>query len=725
MQKSLDDSIKILPGIGNKRAELFSSIGIRTVKDLLFYFPHKHLDRTRIIDSSKLAFYLSTGFDGEVTLIGKVESKELVRYGNKKIFKVTLKDEKGYFDLVWFNGIDYLQNKYNEKEIYAISGKPTLTRYNHIQFAHPDFDKIDTNESKDFLHTGKIIPFYKIPDVLRKNYIGEFSLRKLMSNVVFNYSDLIKEFYSESFLQENNLIDLNSCIKNIHFPVDNLTLNKSLFRIKFDELFFLELILAERKYSLKRKITGNMFVIKAEIIKKFLNSLPFELTKAQLKVLSEIRKDFESGKPMNRLLQGDVGSGKTVVAAICALISSSNNFQSVIVAPTEILAIQHYKLIYQYLSQFNSNIFLLTGGNTSKEKNMIVEKINKSNNSIIIGTHALFEENILFNNLGLVIIDEQHKFGVVQRASLIQKGKLPHVLVMSATPIPRTLSMTLYGDLDISIIDEIPKNRKPVKTFLRTEKDLEKIYKFIKDRIAKGEQAFIVYPVIEESKDANLKSAQIYYEQLSRNVFNDFKIELLHGRLNNASKENIMRDFKQKKIDILVSTTVIEVGIDIEDATIMLINNPERFGLSQLHQLRGRVGRGEKQSYCILIVDSKIKNITSDDNLFSEFASKQQIEKDKTFFRLNSFANTLNGFELAEIDLKIRGPGDILGTKQSGLPELRYAKLPDDLDILIKARDCAFNLIDSDPELSLPENTFIREKYYLLISSLNISNVIS
>ena len=725
MPISINDSIQSLPSIGLKRAEIFSSIGFKNIKDLLYYFPYKHLDRSRIIDSAKLAFYLSTGFDGEVTLVGRVASKEILYYGKKRLMKVIMKDAKGFFDLVWFNGVEYLKNKFLENETYAVSGKPVFTKYNHIQFSHPDFDKLENDETTEFLHTGKIIPYYKIPPKLRDHKLGDFSFRKLMHFVVTNYSNLVTEYLSNDIINKAGIVDLQTCINEMHFPTSLDLLNKAIYRIKFEELFFLELMVMMRKMKFNKLVTGNKFIIHPDIIKSFLAKLPFQLNKSQLKVLSEIRKDFESGRAMNRMLQGDVGSGKTIVAVICILISSSNNYQSVLTVPTEILARQHFDLINKLLFHFNKNIFLLIGGMTAKEKNKILNKINASKNSIVIGTHALFEENIIFNNLGFVAIDEQHKFGVLQRASIIKKGKSPHLLIMSATPIPRTLSMTLYGDLDVSIINELPMNRKPVKTFLRTEKELENIYAFIKQRISAGEQAFIVFPIIDESKDENLKSAQVYFEKLSKNIFNDYKVELIHGRMNSALKENIMNNFKEKKIQVLVSTTVIEVGIDIPDATVMLINNPERFGLSQLHQLRGRVGRGEKQSYCILIAKNNYAKKIDEENLFGEYLSQQQLENNKTYIRLNAFVNTQDGFELAELDLKLRGPGNIFGTEQSGMPKLKYAALPLDIELLLLAKDCVIDLLKIDPELSKPENKNIKEKLTSILLTLKSSSLIS
>ncbi|GAB4126722.1 MAG: ATP-dependent DNA helicase RecG [Ignavibacteriales bacterium] len=713
MSFSLDDSVQYLKTVGPQKTTLLNSIGIKTVKDLLFYFPYKYLDRRKIVTSDKLGEYIAAGFDGEVTLIGVVNSKECFYFGKKRMMKVVMKDEKAFFDLVWFRRIEFFQDKFNEGEFFAISGKPVLTKYNHLQFVHPDYDKLDNAEANDFLHTGRIIPVYSVPEKLRKNKMGELSIRKLVHQVVQKYASLLEDPFDQTFLSKFNLNDLTTAIANLHFPKNYDALTRAKYRMKFEELFFFELLLAIRKYKIKNILHGNSFKINAQLIKNFLAQLPFTLTKSQLSVLSEIRKDLESNKPMNRLLQGDVGSGKTIVALICMLIVSSNNMQSVFLVPTEILARQHFKNIQQYLHDLNIDVFILIGGMSNKEKDFLLTKINSKKNCIVVGTHALFEENVELNNLGLVVIDEQHKFGVVQRSKIIKKGKSPDVLIMTATPIPRTLSLTAFGDLDVSIINESPSNRKQIKTFLRSEHDLNNIYEFIKSRVEAEEQAFIVYPVIEDNDNSELKSAEKYFKELSQNVFAKFKIGLLHGRMSTEQKDEIMQNFRLKKLDILVSTTVIEVGIDIPDATIILINDAERFGLAQLHQMRGRIGRSNKQSYCILVTNKNINTKINFDYNF-EFLSNQQIQNHKTSIRLAAMEKYSDGFKLAEIDLKLRGPGDILGTKQAGIPEFIFADLTTDSAILDEARKAAFELIESDSHLHDEKNQKIKsvlEKY--------------
>ena len=495
----------------------------------------------------------------------------------------------------------------------------------------------------------------------------------------------------------------------MHFPRSVEELNEAKKRFKYEELFLLEILVALRKYFVKEKVNGISFKVKPEPIKKFLKSLPFELTKDQLKVLNEIRKDMESPKPMNRLLQGDVGSGKTIVALIAMLIAVENDYQTAIMAPTEILANQHFINISKLLKDFNINIRLLIGGQKKSQKNENLEDIELNNVDIIIGTHALLEKNVKFNNLGLVVIDEQHRFGVAQRSKLIYKSHSPDVLIMTATPIPRTLSMTVYGDLDISLIKEMPKDRKPIKTVLRGENKLDEIYKFVIEKAKEGCQTFIVYPLVEDSEKLELKSALTYYEKLTEGYLKNLRVGLLHGKLKWKEKEDIMNRFAQKEFDVLISTTVIEVGIDVPAANIIIINEAQRFGLSQLHQLRGRVGRSNVQAYCILISNIDPKYASKQFSFNFDFLSTSQIEKNKSAIRLNAMIKNESGFDLSEIDLKLRGPGDILGTKQSGFPDLKYADLISDTELIIQAKEDAFEIINDDPRLEKNKNKLIRK----------------
>lgn len=706
----LQNSVQYIKSVGPKRAESFKKIGIQSIRDLLFYFPYKHLDRSTILKTPEVVNYARNGFEGEVTILGKVIESELIRYGKKQLLKVQFKDSQGYFECVWFQGIKFFKDVFHEGDTFAISAKPVLTRYGHLQFTHPDFDKISKEETDEFINTGKIIPYYTLPKALKDKNIGDLSIRRIIRNAVENYSDLLTDTLPSEILLENSLLSLNDAVKTIHFPNSLDDLEKAFFRFKYEELFYIELLVALRKHKIKDRQKGISFIAHKEPLKEFLDNLPFELTEDQLSVLHEIRIDMESQKPMNRLLQGDVGSGKTIVALISMLISVSNGHQAVLMVPTEILADQHFKNISKLLSfNKNYNVSVLIGGQKKKERDIILQQIAEGTSQIVIGTHALFEDQIEFNKLGLVIIDEQHRFGVAQRAKLIDKGITPDVLVMTATPIPRTLSMTVYGDLDVSVILHKPKNRKDIKTYVRSENKLPEIYNFIKTKINEGQQAFIVYPLVEESEKLDLKSVLEEYEALQSTYFKEIKVGLIHGKMKWQQKEEVMLDFASKKYDVLFSTTVIEVGIDIPNANIIVINDAFRFGLSQLHQLRGRVGRGNEQAYCILIAKEGMAVKSNRLSFNFDYLSKQQIEKNKAAIRLNSMVKYTSGFDLSEIDLKLRGPGDLFGTKQSGLPELRFVDITQDSDIILKAKHDAFNLVNEDPSLNNGNNKIIKQ----------------
>jgi len=711
----LDQSVQFLKSVGPKRAESFNKIGIYTIRDILFYFPTKYLDRSTLIDSTQVYEYVINGFEGEVTVIGKVVDKEVRRFGSRQILTVKLRDNAGFFACVWFQGIKYFEKHFNEGEIYAISAKPALSKYGEVQFSHPDYDLITNDESQIFYNTGKIIPFYRVKKELKQTNIGDLGLRKIVSSTVEKYASYLPETLPEEIKIKYNLPGIVTALKNMHLPSNNEMLEKATLRFKFEEFFYIEMLVAMKKHNYAVKQTGNSLRIKTDLVSAFIKILPFSLTQAQLKVLSEIRKDMEAEKPMNRLLQGDVGSGKTIVALISMLIAVDNGYQAVLMAPTEILADQHAKSISGMLEKLNEaypdkklNVSLLIGGQKKSVKNKNLEDIELQQAEIVIGTHALFESNVVFKNLGLVIIDEQHRFGVIQRAKLQSKGNTPDVIVMTATPIPRTLSMTVYGDLDVSTINEMPKNRIPIKTYLRGENKLPDIYKFIIDKLKEGCQSFIVYPLVEESEKLELKAAETYYKDLSGTYFAGLNVGLLHGRMTWQEKEEVMMMFKEKKYDILISTTVIEVGIDIPDANIILINDAHRFGLSQLHQLRGRVGRGNQQAHCILVTNDELAAKSSYKNVNIEYLSPAQLEKYKSSIRLQAMVKYLSGFDLSEIDLKLRGPGDIFGIKQSGFPELKYGDIINDTETLVNAKEEAFSIIENDPHLTLDKNKIIR-----------------
>jgi ATP-dependent DNA helicase RecG len=613
---------------------------------------------------------------------------------------------------------------FKEGETYAISGKPQINKFHKLQFIHPDFDRLGKSESDDFLHTGKIIPFYRIPSELRKTSFGDFSIRKLIHSVVENYADLITESLPDFIINEQKLLSLRETVKNSHFPLSKEILEEARRRLKFEEMFYFECLVAIRKRIHESIVKDSTTKLDTNYANDFVKSLPFKLTNDQKKSLNEIKDDLESTKPMNRLLQGDVGSGKTIVSLITILMICKSGFQCALMAPTEILADQHFRVISKLLDGLGLQIDLLLGGQLSKKRKAILDSIKTGKTNIVIGTHALIEGNVEFGNLGLIVIDEQHRFGVLQRGTLIKKGTIPNVLIMTATPIPRTLTMTIYGDLDVSIIKEMPQNRKPIKTALRGESKLPDIYKFVIKMKEEGYQSFIVYPLVEESEKLTLKAAETYYISLKEEYLAGLSIGLVHGRMNWKEKESVMFDFLNKKFDVLVSTTVIEVGIDIPDANIIIINDAHRFGLSQLHQLRGRVGRSGKQGYCILVTEDSLANSGFASNFDLNYLSEREIEKYKTFIRLHSMVQHTSGFKLSEIDLKLRGPGDIFSTQQSGLPNLKYTDVTTDIELIEAAKSHAFKIISDDPSLRKKENSLIKNtlkknySQHLVISSI-------
>ena len=711
----LESSVQYIKSVGPKRAESFYKIGIKTIRDLIFYFPTRHLDRTTILTSAKAYGYAINGYDGEATIIAKMVDKEKRNLGRKEILKVQFRDSSGFIECVWFHGIKYFHSVFNEGDYFAISGKLEIN-YNKLQIVHPDFDKITEEETQSFLNTGKIIPFYRIPKELKQRNIGDLSLRRIINTAVETYVDSLEETLPQEIIVQHKLIDLITAVKNYHYPQSKELFEKAKRRFKFEEMFYIELLVAIRKNNYQTRLIGNKMEIKSKLVSDFIKTLPFELTHSQLNVLSEIKKDMLSEKPMNRLLQGDVGSGKTIVALISMMIAIDNGYQAALMAPTEILADQHAKNISAMMNKLSSvhsekeiKVSLLLGGQKKSVRNQKLSDIELQEADIIIGTHAIFEEKVKFKNLGLIVIDEQHRFGVKQRGLLQSKGKTPDVLVMSATPIPRTLSMTVYADLDLSVITEMPKNRIPIKTVLRGEKKLPEIYNFIIDKTKEGYQTFLVYPLVEDSEKLDLKAAITFYEDLKENYLKNLNLGLIHGRMNWQEKEEVMLMFQKKMFDVLVSTTVIEVGIDIPDANIILINDAHRFGLSQLHQLRGRVGRSNKQAYCVLITKDEIAAKQNANELELDYLSSVQLEKYKSSVRMQSMVKYLDGFKIAEIDLKLRGPGDIFGTKQSGFPDLKFTNIVEDSELILEAKQSAFKLIEIDPKLEKNFSVIIRK----------------
>lgn len=707
--------LQYLKGIGPARAAALRKAGMETVEDLLYYFPRGYIDRRTTIPIKDLRRAVPSG--EPVTIIGTIIRQEARRSKrtNRTIFFLTLEDDTGHVTCVWFEGVNYYKKMFENGEKLAVSAVPTLDKLGRPQFVHPEFDRLRGSEEEDepdwnaMVNTGRMIPKYPSGSDLAGAGLDSRGFRRIIRSALRSHGPMIREILPAGIRSGQKLMDLPSAIRAVHFPEDPAELHESRRRLKFDELFFLELMMALRKRNRKETVKGIAFRIESPLARNLADSLPFELTAAQKRVIREIASDMAKPEAMNRLLQGDVGSGKTIVALMTMLVAADNGYQAAFMAPTEILADQHYRTLASFLQGVPVNIRLLIGGQKKKLREDVLEDVRSGRAQIIVGTHALLEENVAFARLGMVVIDEQHRFGVMQRAVLRKKGINPDVLVMTATPIPRTLAMTLHGDLDVSVIDQMPAYRKPIKTAVRLEHQKDKVYEFVRTEIRAGRQAYIVFPLIEESEKLDLKAATKEFEQL-QGIFPDFRLGLLHGRMKTEEKDDIMRRFKDRELDILVATTVIEVGIDVPNASIMIIENAERFGLSQLHQLRGRVGRGADQSYCVLIAN------------YNWFHRKRRVaegeaerEKQQAQVRLETMVKTTDGFRIAEVDLKLRGPGEFLGTRQSGLPEFRIADLVEDGEILRAARNEAFALVEADPELRLGENkalrAYIKERY--------------
>ena len=683
MQDFLEQDIQYLPGVGPKRAEILKKeLQISCFRDLLFHFPYRYIDRTRIYTISELNPDLQI-----IQLKGRITGYEKSGHKGKKRLTAGFTDGTGTIELLWFRGEKWIIDTYKPGVEYIVFGKPTLFN-NRMNIVHPDID--DLSKAKDLLT--RLQPMYSSTEKLKDNFLSSKSLHKLVNNLLKLSEGKIEETLPAWLLRETALISLPLALQHIHFPSDNASLQKAETRLKFEELFFLQLNILRIRAGRILSFKGYTFSKVGEYFNRFYKeNLPFELTGAQKKVLKEIRRDMGNGKQMNRLLQGDVGSGKTLVALMSMLIALDNGFQSAFMAPTEILAIQHYRTLSHFLTGLDISVELLTGSTKKADRNRIHASLEDGSLHIIVGTHALIEDKVKFKSLGLVIIDEQHRFGVAQRAQLWKKSNtLPHVLVMTATPIPRTLAMTLYGDLDVSVIDELPPGRKPIKTMHITDSKRLQMHGFLREQISAGRQIYIVYPLIQESEKMDYKDLSDGYESIVR-AFPPpkYHVSVVHGKMKPEEKEISMKHFKEGITHIMVATTVIEVGVDIPNASVMVIESTERFGLSQLHQLRGRVGRGADQSYCILMSGYKL----------SADAKK----------RIETMVRTNDGFEIAETDLQLRGPGDIEGTQQSGEAfDLKIAHLGKDGQILQYARDKASKIIDGDPELSKEENLLLK-----------------
>ena len=684
MSYILDREIQYLPGIGEKRAALLEKeLGIRTFGDMLYTFPYRYIDRSKVYSISEI-----DSASAYIQLRGKIIRTSTSGSGKTARLVATLRDESGAIDLVFFKGLKWIQEKISPSREYIVFGKPSL--FNGVwNMVHPELEPVGESGTSSWPST--LIGIYSSSDKLRNSGISVKVFARMQQTLQQKTSGLIRETLPQEVIAANRLPSLAFALSNIHFPKDTRSLEAARYRLKFEELFFLQLSLLRQKNVRMSGSSGILFPRVGQAFNYCYGKLPYELTGAQKRVIKEIRRDTVSGKQMNRLLQGDVGSGKTMVALLTALIAVDNGYQVCVMAPTEVLAVQHFRNFERSLAGSPVRIALLTGSSKAKERREIDAGLRDGSINILIGTHAVIEDNVVFDRLGFVVIDEQHRFGVDQRARLrLKSAEPPHILVMTATPIPRTLAMTLYGDLDVSVIDELPPGRKPVQTIHMTEGQRYKMYDFIKSEIHKGRQAFIVYPLIKESEKLDYQNLEEGYQTVV-NYFKapEFVTAVVHGQQTNENKAHDMKLFADGKADILVATSVIEVGVDVPNASVMVIESAERFGLSQLHQLRGRVGRGAEKSYCILMTGYKL----------SEDSRK----------RIELMCSTNDGFQLAEADLRMRGPGDMEGTRQSGLAfDLKIADLGKDSPILAQARAAASDVLAADPLLESPSSTLLR-----------------
>lgn len=673
--------IKYLQGVGPQRAAILNKeLQIYSLRDLLYYFPYKYVDRSRL--------YYIHEIDGNMPYIqlkGEVLSFETIGEGRQRRLVGHFSDGTGVVDLVWFQGLKYVMGKYKAHEEYIVFGKPTVFN-GRINIAHPDIDPA----GELTLSSMGMQPYYNTTEKMKRSGLNSHTLGKLMKNLFQTLQcEVIDETLSPQLIHTHRLMPLTEALYNIHFPQSPDLLRKAQYRLKFEELFYIQLNILRYTKERRNKFRGLLFERVGEVFNTFYSrNLPFQLTGAQKRVIKEMRRDMGSGRQMNRLLQGDVGSGKTLVALMTMLIALDNGYQACMMAPTEILATQHYETIRRFLEGMDVRVELLTGTVKGKRRETILRDLLTGAVNILIGTHAVIEDTVNFSSLGLVVIDEQHRFGVAQRAKLWAKNTCPpHVLVMTATPIPRTLAMTLYGDLDVSVIDELPPGRKPIQTVHQFDNRRASMYAFIRKQIQEGRQAYIVYPLIQESEKMDIKNLEEGYLHICEE-FPEYKVSKVHGKMKPAEKDEEMQRFLANETQIMVATTVIEVGVNVPNASVMVIENAERFGLSQLHQLRGRVGRGADQSYCILVTGYKLT--------------------EETRKRIEIMVQTNDGFEIAEADLKLRGPGDLEGTQQSGVAfDLKIADIARDGQLLQYVREVAEKLLDSDPNGVLPENAIV------------------
>lgn len=673
--------IKFLQGVGPQRAAILEKeLGIRSFKDLLYYFPYKYVDRSRL--------YLVREIDGNMPYIqlrGRILSFETFGEGRQRRLVGHFTDGTGVVDLVWFQGLKYVEGRFKANEEYIVFGKPTVFN-GRINVAHPDIDPADSLKLSEM----GLEPYYNTTEKMKRHNLHSHAVEKLMKNLFHVLrGETLDETLSPSIVAACHLMPLSEALYNIHFPRNPELLRKARYRLKFEELFYVQLNILRYTKERRNKFRGLVFSKVGDIFNTFYSrNLPFELTGAQKRVIKEMRRDMRGGRQMNRLLQGDVGSGKTLVALMVMLIALDNGYQACMMAPTEILAAQHYETLTRFLDGMDVRVELLTGSVKGKRREDILRGLLTGDVHILVGTHAVIEDTVGFSSLGLVVIDEQHRFGVAQRAKLWAKSSTPpHVLVMTATPIPRTLAMTLYGDLDVSVIDELPPGRKPVRTIHQFDNRRASMYDFMRKQIQEGRQVYVVYPLIQESEKMDIKNLEEGYLHVCE-AFPEYKVSKVHGRMKPAEKEEEMQRFLRNETQIMVATTVIEVGVNVPNASVMVIENAERFGLSQLHQLRGRVGRGADQSYCILVTGYKLTEDTRK--------------------RIEIMVQTNDGFEIAEADLKLRGPGDLEGTQQSGVAfDLKIADIARDGQLLQYVRGIAETLLDADPNGENPENAIV------------------
>ncbi|MBT3449850.1 MAG: ATP-dependent DNA helicase RecG [Bacteroidetes Order II. Incertae sedis bacterium] len=679
----LQESVQFLKGVGPRRSDVLKQAGVTSVNDLLSYYPRRYLDRTSVVRIAEM----KSGSD-PVTVVGTVVAAGVIPGRRQKRFEAIIEDEPGRrLKCVWFQGVSWVSRVIEKGHRLALHGKPA--QYGgSMSFSHPDFDRLD--EEGPSIDTGRIISLYAGSASFQQSGLTSRAFRKIIYQLIKERGTDLQETLPSRLVQNLGLLDGRVARRAVHFPKNNEELQAARYRLKFEELFFFQMLLAKTKL-VREDVPGVVMPSGGALVSKFVSEvLPFTLTNAQKTALLEIGQDLSSGHQMNRLLQGDVGSGKTVVAVAAALTAIDSGYQVAFMAPTEILSEQHYRSLSALLKPLQIPVALLTGSTPAEQRRSVLAALENGTLPIVVGTHAIIQGKVHFKRLGFSVVDEQHRFGVMQRATLFEKGERPHMLLMTATPIPRSLALTLYGDLDVSVMRERPPGRQPIQTKMVREKERDAVYAQMDEAIASGRQCYVVYPLVEESEKLDLKDAVSGHEQVSSR-FSDVSVELVHGRMKAAEKEEAMARFVSGEASILVSTTVIEVGVDVPNATFMLIEHAERFGLSQLHQLRGRIGRGEHASTCMLMAEYK--------------------QSEESRLRLRTMEKTNDGFQISEVDMEIRGAGDFFGTRQSGLPAFRIADLLNDQHILVKAREAAFGLLEQDPDLNDGDNRAMKDYF--------------